>query len=656
MSTRLTPLHSSPSPSSPPISSLRPRKRHRGDSTNNSIIEISSTGTSPQQSRISSLSHPQTINLQDFILEERSHEGGGAHENGEDNETDVNDDDIEIVAVSSTHPTTLRSFRNTVSTLIPLVSLNNDTFPEFANSIPSHRRDSSRGSVALNEHLQRRRRLRMRRRRSNSNREIFVDDDIGDNGEIFFDDNNDGESNINDNDEDEDGNDNIDGSVVDLVNDDNDEDDDLQITEVRQIEYPQNNQSFIHTPVGPYHFQADETADPLAWGAFYRQHGQHGQHVSVANNSRSMRNTSPYYLYSHSHQPTNTLSDPETSRLSIPFVTNQNQNQNQQPPAATLQSRQQQRQQQQQQQQQSSLSRRHLQRSHSRRQHTLTDPDYVPHIVQSGQGQPQPQPQPNARRHFHLPSLQRFSEMVMGDYISDRNRSRHRMMRSANGRRIPQIYREFMSPSWPHLARFEHELGRYAEFEMGFGLQDDMSEAEQSIFQRIEEDNNRILDERVQRESDFNKKYLKEKQEAVQNEQLKGTHTNTIKASETFVCELCAIVLGEGAPDDFKSDPIYDENFSMYVKQYKAQAPWFCVHPFTQVDIDLSKRVFVAKCGHTFCGRCVKNIGNRPSRVAKKGNTNVLSVKNPDAYQPRVCPATECGKKFTAKAFTEIYF
>ena len=87
-----------------------------------------------------------------------------------------------------------------------------------------------------------------------------------------------------------------------------------------------------------------------------------------------------------------------------------------------------------------------------------------------------------------------------------------------------------------------------------------------------------------------------------------------------MVCELCNIELGEGVPEDFQGDVRYDSKFQHYCQEYECTAPWFCIYPFTKVDIDLSKRAFISKCGHLFCGRCVKNIGNRPKEKRKNRN------------------------------------
>lgn len=217
----------------------------------------------------------------------------------------------------------------------------------------------------------------------------------------------------------------------------------------------------------------------------------------------------------------------------------------------------------------------------------------------------------------------------------------------------------------PHELRF---LGNTFH-DVGFALDNLMDDSdtprgfnsaiERSIMQRIEDDTNRMIDRRIAQETNYNKKTKNEIEKKIANQDER--HTSNIKSNENLVCELCNIVLGEGAPDDFKGDIRYNEKFSKYCETYNCQAPWFCVYPFTEVDIELSKRIFVAKCGHLFCGRCVKNIGNRPKlRKSKTSNANSstaeISILNPKFYAPSTCPELQCQKKFLSKSFTEVYF
>lgn len=175
---------------------------------------------------------------------------------------------------------------------------------------------------------------------------------------------------------------------------------------------------------------------------------------------------------------------------------------------------------------------------------------------------------------------------------------------------------------------------------------------ENSIMERIERDNDNAVDSRLATEKIYNRKFLNEKKELTKKES--NGYTNDISPKMGVCCELCAIPLGEGMPDDFEVDHRYDTNIEEYSKQYHANAPWFCIRMCSEADIALSKRVFIAKCGHVYCGRCVKNIGNRPPRAKTKSMD--LTILNPQVYSPRKCPAPECNRQFSLKGFTELYF
>lgn len=178
---------------------------------------------------------------------------------------------------------------------------------------------------------------------------------------------------------------------------------------------------------------------------------------------------------------------------------------------------------------------------------------------------------------------------------------------------------------------------------------------EGSVMARIERDNENLVDQRLQNENIYNRVALNNKK-GISESELPG-YSNDIKPDLNLCCELCGVTLGEGIPDDFKPNLYYNEgdNFSKFCQQYEVQAPWFCIKQCMPVDIDLSKRVFAAKCGHVYCGRCVKNIGNRPSGRRKQNQK--LSIDNPLISCPRKCASSECNLNFTGKkSFTELYF
>lgn len=179
-----------------------------------------------------------------------------------------------------------------------------------------------------------------------------------------------------------------------------------------------------------------------------------------------------------------------------------------------------------------------------------------------------------------------------------------------------------------------------------------MDQIEGSIMERIERDNEMALDERLENENRFNRSALLQKKDAIKREAF--GYTNDIKNEETVCCELCAVVLGEGIPKDFTTNLQYDKNLQHYMNDYKVNAPWFCSHQLTGVDKDLSRRVFVAKCGHVYCGRCIKNISNRPRKKRKRG-TIEMTMENPNIYAPSKC--TGCDERFKGKkSFTELFF
>lgn len=179
------------------------------------------------------------------------------------------------------------------------------------------------------------------------------------------------------------------------------------------------------------------------------------------------------------------------------------------------------------------------------------------------------------------------------------------------------------------------------------------NEIEASILARIERDNENRLDHRLQSENVYNKKVLNDKKNIAANE-LKG-YTNNISEENNIGCELCGINLGEGIPQDFKPNPKYDTELASYQEQYRVISPWFCFKQCTEVDKELSKRVFAAKCGHLYCGRCFKNIGSRVPLRRKKND--IATIENPRLFSPRNCVATECGNSFRGKApFSEVFF
>lgn len=174
-----------------------------------------------------------------------------------------------------------------------------------------------------------------------------------------------------------------------------------------------------------------------------------------------------------------------------------------------------------------------------------------------------------------------------------------------------------------------------------------------NVMEAIRRSEEREMDQKREKEDKINLKTLEKKKEAVSN--ISEGYTSTISATDDFVCELCAVVLGEGIPADFKPDPKFDDNIDEHAAKLRTNAPWFCIRQCFEADFELLRRVFAAKCGHVFCGRCIKNIGSRPTLKGRKKKEQA-SILDPRVSAPRKCPVKNCGANFMGKkTFTELY-
>lgn len=180
----------------------------------------------------------------------------------------------------------------------------------------------------------------------------------------------------------------------------------------------------------------------------------------------------------------------------------------------------------------------------------------------------------------------------------------------------------------------------------GMMFNGDDNEIEALIMRRIERDNERAVDERFEKEKVYNLKAIQLKKQVPENEN-KEVYTNDLAADQAVACELCGVQLGLGIPEGFRTDPRYNDNLNEYQSQYGVLAPWFCLITLTDTDSELSKRVFTAKCGHVYCGRCVKNIGNAPRARGRQRR----DITHPLVYAPLKCG---CGGSLKRK-FTELY-
>lgn len=217
--------------------------------------------------------------------------------------------------------------------------------------------------------------------------------------------------------------------------------------------------------------------------------------------------------------------------------------------------------------------------------------------------------------------------------------------------RILGIERFALPPDYFDISHLEQQ----ALFRM-FHSFTDTDEVSSTIMARLEREDESAVDTKMENEKMFNRKTMLKKKELA-DENPPG-YTSNINADHLLLCELCGVELGEGIPEDFVPDPAYDENLPHHAANCKVNAPWFCVRQCFDTDRALSKRVFAAKCGHVFCGRCIKNIGNRPPGRRSKKQIEEVSVNNPLISAPRKCPAKDCGIVFNNKSkctFTELF-
>lgn len=127
------------------------------------------------------------------------------------------------------------------------------------------------------------------------------------------------------------------------------------------------------------------------------------------------------------------------------------------------------------------------------------------------------------------------------------------------------------------------------------------------------------------------------------------------------VCCLCGVELGIGIPDDFQGITKQDfgTSFENLVSKYQTYCPYQSLVKPSIVDRDLSRRTYVALCGHTFCGRCFTRIDNarRTSKCSKKKLLQLKGPSHPDNYGPKICPAKGCKTQLRSKGrMREVFF
>ncbi|EDO19307.1 hypothetical protein Kpol_1036p52 [Vanderwaltozyma polyspora DSM 70294] len=132
---------------------------------------------------------------------------------------------------------------------------------------------------------------------------------------------------------------------------------------------------------------------------------------------------------------------------------------------------------------------------------------------------------------------------------------------------------------------------------------------------------------------------------------------------EIPICCLCGVTLSEGIPDEFQGMSNEDRflPFEELKEKYDSFCPYQCLIRPSQSDRDFSKRVYVANCGHTYCGRCYRRIQNskEKSKLPKSQLAKLKGACHPDNYGPKKCPVTSCNRLLRISrgvAFREAYF
>ncbi|SCU93795.1 LAMI_0E15610g1_1 [Lachancea mirantina] len=127
------------------------------------------------------------------------------------------------------------------------------------------------------------------------------------------------------------------------------------------------------------------------------------------------------------------------------------------------------------------------------------------------------------------------------------------------------------------------------------------------------------------------------------------------------ICTLCGVELGFGIPESFTGIGPSDKGVSFEALQarYDVHCPYRTLARPTEADRDLSRRIFVASCGHAYCGRCRARISSARefNRASKKTLGKFYGASHPDNYGPKRCVAEQCDNNIRAKGkMREVFF
>lgn len=139
---------------------------------------------------------------------------------------------------------------------------------------------------------------------------------------------------------------------------------------------------------------------------------------------------------------------------------------------------------------------------------------------------------------------------------------------------------------------------------------------------------------------------------------IKEPFTTKIDTNEDYVCCLCCVTLGEGIPESFTGNREHRPLAALQEAE-DVHAPYRAMNMVTDGDRDLSKRIFMSGCGHTYCGRCVRNISSVKSLVKAmkhKYKRTDNDIESPFVFAPSKCVGPSCEKRLTGKkAFVELF-
>ncbi len=155
---------------------------------------------------------------------------------------------------------------------------------------------------------------------------------------------------------------------------------------------------------------------------------------------------------------------------------------------------------------------------------------------------------------------------------------------------------------------------------------------------------------------------------------LEKGYTRGIDGKNALVCPLCGVELGVGIPDYvIEKDEIKGPNDlpvegrddngkgKDIIPPFDVPQYWHEVPNLTVVDAELSKRTFFTKCGHVYCGRCVKNIMNERGKRRKtpkntKRKRKIGEISENTFTAPTKCIVTGCKKIWRGNIFVEMFW